>query len=81
MTKYKEDLTQEERILALLRERGSAGVDVWEFMMPRSRGGLGVAQYNARIWGLRQKGHDIKNEKIGHFVLREPIEPEQKSFL
>ena len=68
---YKEDLTQEERILELLRERGSTGVEVYEFMMPQPKGGLGVAQYNARIWGLRKKGYDIKNEKPGHFVLIE----------
>lgn len=80
MTTYKEDLTQEQRILGLLRERGSEGVEIWEFMMPRNRGGLGIAQYNARIWGLRRKGYNIKNKKPGHFVLIE-AEPVQVSFL
>lgn len=80
MNKYKEDLTQEERILDLLKERGSKGVFVWEFMMPRNRGGLGIAQYNARIWGLRKKGYNIVNEKPGHFILVES-EPKQEVLL
>ena len=77
MAGYKEDLTQEQRILELLRERGSEDVEVWEFMLPRNRGGLGIAQYNARIWGLRQKGHIIENVKPGHFVLTVDIEFDQ----
>ena len=68
--KYKEDLTQEERILALLREKGEVGVRVWELIAPRPTG-LGVAQYGARILGLRRKGFDIVNVKPGHFVLKE----------
>lgn len=83
MTEYKEDRTQEERILNLLRTRGKNGAFVWEFMTPRNKGGLGIAQYNARIWGLRKKGFVIKNEEPGHFVLVKDaeavaeVEPEQ----
>ena len=77
---YKENLTQEENILELLRNRGSSGVEVWEFMMPRPKGGLGIAQYNSRIWGLRKKGYDIENKKPGHFVLIEG-EPVQTQFV
>ena len=62
--------TQEMRILKLLRERGEQGAYVYEFMMPRPQG-LGIAQYNARIYGLREKGYNIVNTKPGHFVLRE----------
>ncbi len=80
MSEYKEDKTQEQRILELLRERGSEGAYVYEFMMPRPRG-LGIAQYNARIWGLRQKGYVIKNKKPGHFVLIEEIKPVQSNFI
>lgn len=69
---YKEKPTQEQRILELLEERGSKGVMVWEFMLPRPQG-LGIAQYNARIWSLRKKGHDIKNMKPGHFILIQKI--------
>ena len=69
MEGYKEDLTQEERILVLLKSRGRDGAFVYEFMTPRTRGGLGIAQYNARIWGLRQKGYVIENKEPGHFVL------------
>ena len=45
-------------------------------MLPRNQGGLGIAQYNARIYGLREKGYNIINKKPGHFVLEES-EPEQ----
>lgn len=62
--------TQEQRILDLLRERGDEGVAVYEFMMPRPYG-LGIAQYNARIYGLREKGHQVLSDKKGHFVLKE----------
>lgn len=75
MSTYKENGTQEERILALLKERGSKGVMVYEFMMPRPHG-LGIAQYSARIWGLRKKGHAITNKKPGFFVLEGPTAPE-----
>lgn len=68
MTTYTHKPTQEQRILRLLKERGSAGVRVYEFMAPRPEG-LGIAQYNARIFGLRQKGFIINNKKPGHFVL------------
>ncbi len=67
---YKEKPTQEERILNLLRERGRVGVKVYEFMLPRPHG-QGIAQYNARIWGLRKKGYNIINKTPGHFVLEE----------
>lgn len=73
MSDYIEDKTQEERILDLLRRKGSDGVFVWEFMIPRNQGGLGIAQYNARIWGLRKKGYNIVNKEPGHFVLIESV--------
>ena len=75
------DIKEEiSHLLELLKERGSEGVFVYEFMMPRNRGGLGVAQYNARIYGLRKKGYIIENKEPGHFVLKEGFEPEQRSF-
>jgi hypothetical protein len=70
MREYIANDTQENRILHLLRVRGSEGAYVYEFMTPRP-GGLGVAQYNARIYGLKQKGHNIINKAPGHFVLIE----------
>jgi hypothetical protein len=72
---YIKNPTQEQRILDLLRERGSQGVMVYEFMMPRPNG-LGIAQYSARIWGLRKKGYDIRNTKPGHFILVEEDQQE-----
>lgn len=65
---YKENPTQEDRILSLLQQRGNDGAMVYEFMMPRP-GGLGGAQYNARIYGLREKGHDIVSVTPGHLKL------------
>jgi len=70
MTSYKSDKTQEERILDLLRSSGAQGAYVYDFMMPRPQG-LGIAQYNARVYGLRQKGYEIINKTPGHFILRE----------
>jgi len=81
MSDYIENPTQEERIIALLRERGSEGAFVWDFTMPRNKGGLGCMQYNARVWGLRQKGYVIENVKPGHFVLKEEPKPVQNNFL
>ena len=68
MPTYTEKPTQEQRILNLLRERGDQGVMVYEIMTPRPYG-LGIAQYSARIWKLRQRGYDIECVKPGHFVL------------
>lgn len=70
---YREKPTQEQRILDLLRKRGEKGAFVYEFMMPRPNG-LGIAQYNARIWGLRKKGYVIDNKTPGHFVLTYDIQ-------
>lgn len=61
--------TQQQRILNLLKERGPAGVLVYELMTPQGMGGLGVSQYGARIMELRRKGYKIINKKPGHFVL------------
>jgi len=63
------DLSQKERILTLLQERGDEGVMVYEIMAPRPNG-LGIAQYNARIKELRELGHKIINVTPGHFVLK-----------
>jgi len=76
MTAYQKRPTQEQRILSLLRNRGSRGVFIYEIIAPRPRG-LGIAQYNARIWGLRQKGFVIDNVKPGHFVLTKDIDFEK----
>lgn len=80
-TKYKNEPTQEERILELLQERGEQGAYVYEFMMPRPNG-LGIAQYNSRVYGLRRKGYNIVNKEPGHFVLiEEPKKEEKPKFL
>ena len=74
-TLYQKRPTQENRILQLLREKGTQGVYVYELVTPRPHG-LGIAQYNARIYGLRKKGFNIVNKTPGHFVLIEE-NPEQ----
>ena len=76
-------LTQRQRLLRLLRQRGKVGVKVWEIMTPRPHG-LGIAQYGARILELRRRGYIIEN-KVGLFVLVKDvdipaIEAEQKHF-
>ena len=65
----REKLSQRERILNLLRERGNAGVRVWELIAPRPTG-LGIAQYGARIKELREQGFNIINVKPGYFILK-----------
>ena len=75
-------LTQAQRILNLLKERGNDGAFVYEFMLPRPQG-LGIAQYNARIFELRREGYNIINkiDNNGHnyFVLQE--EDQQELFI
>lgn len=71
MTTYIKNDSQEGRILDLLKQRGNQGAYVYEFMMPRPQG-LGIAQYNARVYELRKKGYEIINKEPGHFVLIEP---------
>ena len=70
-SKYIYRPTQEQRILKLLQERGEDGVYVYELIAPQNKGGLGIAQYSARIYGLRSKGHNIVNVKRGQFVLKD----------
>ncbi len=66
--------SQRERLLALLRAKGSRGVYVYEIIAPRPEG-LGIAQYNTRIKELREgksgERHNIVNTEPGHFVLIE----------
>lgn len=64
--KYIKNGTQEQKILELLKQRGSQGVWAWE--IPAN---LHILQYNARVFGLRRKGYDIVNQK-GKFLLIEP---------
>jgi hypothetical protein len=61
--------TQAGRILELLRERGSAGIPVYELITPRSMGGQGIAQYNARVYELRQKGFNIVNKDNTFYLI------------
>ena len=70
MTGYFKQPTQEQRILNFLEERGEVGVYAYEIATPRPQG-LGILQYNARIFGLRKKGFNIINTTPGHFVLKE----------
>ena len=55
MEKYIENPTQEEQILKMLHEKewvSSLDIVLHTYIL----------QYNARIYGLRQKGHEIKCE-------------------
>lgn len=64
MNAYIKKPTQEERILGFLQWRGNKGVFAWEITND-----LHILQYNARIYGLREKGHDIVSVTPGHFKL------------
>jgi hypothetical protein len=74
---YQTRPTQEDQILQLLNEKPE-GVYVYELIAPYPQG-LGIAQYNARIYGLRHRGIDIRNDVPGHFYLYK--EPKQTSFI
>lgn len=69
-------MTQKERLIKLLEERGEKGVYVYEIQAPRPKG-LGIAQYNARIKELREgdndskKNYNIVSVEKGKFVLRD----------
>lgn len=57
-------MTQTQRLLDEFINKGD--LMVYEIIAPRPQG-LGIAQYNARIKELRDKGHVIKNLQPGHF--------------
>lgn len=67
MKLYVSHPTQEQRILDLAKRRGSKGFFAYELAAPRPHG-LGILQYNSRVWGLRKKGYNIVNKKPGYFV-------------
>lgn len=79
MIGYVKNNSQEGRILKLLRERGEAGAMVYELVGPKPDG-LGISQYNARIYGLRKKGYVITNVTPGHFILVETEETRPKHY-
>lgn len=68
MNKHLKRPTQENKILNLLKKRAKKGVKVYELIAPQPTG-LGIVQYNARIYSLRRKGYSILNIKPGHFIL------------
>jgi hypothetical protein len=65
---YEQRTTQESEILALLLERRAEGVYSYELATPSPKG-LGILQYNARIYGLRRKGHKITSDRKGHYIM------------
>jgi hypothetical protein len=65
---YENRTTQESQILDLLISSKGAGVYSYQLAAPVPRG-LGILQYNARIYGLRHKGYKIVSDRKGHYVL------------
>ena len=55
-TEYKENLTQEQKILKVLEAKINNWIPLTDILK------LWIAQYNARIWGLRKKGYIIENK-------------------
>jgi hypothetical protein len=74
---YESRTTQESQILDLLTERKGSGVFAFELAEPKPRG-CGILQYNARIYGLRKKGHNIVSDTKGHFILQERQEEQSE---
>ena len=74
MTNYEPRTTQENQILDLLI--GSRGTGVYSYQLAQPKPiGLGILQYNARIFGLRKKGHRIISDFRGHYIIKEEREP------
>lgn len=72
--KTHDKLNQENAILELAQQRGNKGFYVYELITPKPLG-LGIAQYNARIKGLRDRGYNIPNITPGFFALLDnPLE-------
>jgi len=71
--------TQKQRLLNLLQTRKR--VPVWYLIAPRPQG-LGIAQYNARIYDLRHEGHNIlnKTDDNGHTYFELAQEGQQDLF-
>ena len=73
-------MNQKQRILEYLKNFGK--LPVYKVIQPRPLG-LGIAQYNARIFELRREGYNIINkiDNNGHnyFVLQE--EDQQELFI
>lgn len=53
--KYKEKLTQEEKILKVLQDANGGWVNGQYFLRE-----MFLSQYHARIWGLQKKGYKIE---------------------
>lgn len=68
-------MTQKQRILNLLKQKRTGGVAVYELTTPRPNG-LGIAQYNARIYDLRNEGYEIESREGKFYLISEPKEPE-----
>lgn len=47
---------QNERLLAALREKPMTALEIWQQ--------LGIARASARVFDLRDAGHDIRSEEI-----------------
>jgi hypothetical protein len=60
MEKYVENLTQEERILKILTDANGQYVDGMTFLKLEHP----ITQSKARMFGLKQKGHNIESRFI-----------------
>jgi len=68
--KHQPNRTQSDKILELLRERGSSGVKCFE--IPNN---LGILQYGARVLELRRKGFNIINKDNTFYLIEgEPVQ-------
>ncbi len=53
---------QEDAILRVLVDAAGAWVPLPQIIMAQGSGRI-IGQYNARIYGLRRRGHEIENRK------------------
>ena len=72
MTTLIKNPTQKQSLLLALKTAGSFGLPVWKIIMPRSQGGLGIAQYGARVYELRHDDHlNIINRNDTFYLVEE----------
>ena len=76
-------MTQNDRVLALLRQRGDQGLNTVDLMAPAVDGGKPILRLAARIFDLQQQGHRIRsvrrsNATVSYFLVEEPREAAQE---
>ena len=76
-------MTQTDRVLKLLRQRGEEGLNTVDLMAPAVDGGKPILRLAARIFDLQQQGYRIRSERRinsthSYFLVDEPVSAVQE---